>query len=493
MKNMKKYLAGLMAFTMVAGLTACGGGDTTTSGGGNAGGAQDVIDEAREEETTTTTTAKTVAEINTEELKEDEATALEDIMTQLQDVEMENKTVKWLAHYDINPSTATGASKSVALEMFEKKYGGEIEYIPTTWATQFDELSTSILGGDGVDFFPAPEAIPKCAINGMTQPYDQYIDWENPLWQSVKAINDQFLIGDDHYLMVAQVSPGYVVYYNKQTIESMGLDDPNELYANGEWTLSKFKEMLLEFVDNEAELYGLDGWFNCTPLYLATGVPSVSLKDGKLSNNLSDPAFERAMTFQYELNKNGLILDKSLFNWTPQIQYIGEGKELFYIGGLYEIESAPEIWTKTFGDAEDVFFVPVPKDEEADKYYYNAEFDCYNLCVGAQNPEGVARLIECVIASYYDENTIRINEDKLRNDYGWADEMIEMKKEVARLTQENPVRDVYGGLSTDLSQIIGDSFNMPLQGTDWYTVRESVNDTVESMIGEINAQIDALE
>ena len=478
MKNFRKAAAALMAICMTAGLTACG------NSGDDSGEHGYLLEE------TTTTTQVTVA-INTETLapeQEEQVANLADSLTG----ELENKKIKWMSFYDPWHPTGAGNSKPVSVELFEKKYGGEIEYIPTTWATQFDELSTSILGGDGIDFFPAAEAIPKCAINGMTQPYDQYIDWNSPLWQSVKDVNDQFMIGDDHYLIVAQVGEGYVVYYNRQTIESMGFDDPAELYENGEWTLSKFKEMLMEFVDPDAGQYGLDGWFNCTPLYLASGVPSVSLKDGKLSNNLSDPAFERAMTFQYDLNKNGLILDKSLFNWSTQIQFMGEGKELFYISGLYEIESAPDIWTKTFGEAEDVFFVPVPKDEEADKYYYNAEFDCYNLCVGAQNPEGVARLMECVIASYYDENAMKIKEDKYRNDYGWSDEMIEMRNEVRRLTHENPVRDVYGGLSSDLSSLISDSINQPLAGTDWYTVRESVNDTVESMIGEINTQIEAL-
>ena len=68
-------------------------------------------------------------------------------------------------------------------------------------------------------------------------------------------------------------------------------------------------------------------------------------------------------------NKNGLVLDKNLFNRQPQIQFMSEGKELIYIGSLYEIEQAPDIWTKNFGFPEDVFFVPVPKDENADKYY----------------------------------------------------------------------------------------------------------------------------
>jgi len=186
------------------------------------------------------------------------------------------------------------------------------------------------------------------------------------------------------------------------------------------------------------------------------------------------------------------VLDKSLFNWEPQLQFMGEGKELFYIGGLYEIESAAEIWTKNFGSVEDVMFVPVPKDEQADKYYYNAEIDCYNLCKGAQNPEGVARLMECVIASYYDEASLEINNEKHKTDYGWTDEMIEMKAEVKRLTSENPVRDIYGGLPTETSSLVGDAINQPLQGNDWYSVRDSYFDVVDLGVNDANAQIEAL-
>lgn len=158
-----------------------------------------------------------------------------------------------------------------------------------------------------------------------------------------------------------------------------------------------------------------------------------------------------------------------------------------------EIESDPEIWTKTFGSAEDVFFVPIPRDEQADKYYYNAEIDSCNLCKGAQNPEGVARLMECVIASYNDENAIRISDEKHKNDYGWSDEMVEMKHEVHRLTSENPVRDIYGGLTSDYSALLGDSINKAINGTDWYTTRDSIVDTVNTGLEEINAQIDKLQ
>ena len=471
MKSVSKIIAIISAFTVTSCFASC-------SDNSNGQSLQDDVQ---------TTTSMTVA-INTETLapeQEQQVVELADSLTG----ELENKTVKWLSFYDPWHPTGTGNSKPVSVELFEKKYGGEIVYYPTTWANQYNDLSTNILGGEGIDFFPATEAVPKCVISGMTQSYDDYVDWNSPLWSSVRSLNDKFIVGENHYLMACQATEGYVVYYNRKTIEENGYDDPKELYENGEWTMGKFKDMLTDFVDPNESRYGLDGWFNCTPLYLASGVPSISLENGIVKNNLADPSFERAMIFQYELNKNGLVLDKSLFNYATQIQFIGEGSELFYIGGLYEIEKSPEIWTTTFGDASDVFFVPIPRDEQADKYYYNAEIDCYNLCMGAGNPEGVARLMECVIASYSDENAIAINDQKHKDDFGWTDEMIEMRNEVLRLTQENPVRDVYGGLPDDISSVISESIGKPLNGEDWYQTRESINDFVSLQIDQINSQL----
>ena len=474
MTKMKRTCAALLAMTTAVSLAGC-----ASSGGGEHG-------YLLEQETTT---ALTVA-INTETLAPEQEEQVADLADSLTG-ELENKNVKWLSFYDPWHATTQGNTKPVSMELFEKKYGGEVEYYQTTWANQYSDLSTFVLGGEGIDFFPASEAVPKCVISGMTQPYDQYIDWSNPLWESVADVNDMFRISGSHYLMVCQTTEGYVVYYNRKVMEENGFEDPKELYEKGEWTLTKFKDMLLEFVDPEAEHYGLDGWFNCTPLYLASGVPSISISDGKVKSNIMDPDFERAMTYQSELNRNGLILDKSLFDWKTQIQYIGEGKELFYIGGLYEIEQSPDIWTVTFGEPEDVFFVPIPRDEDADKYYYNAEFDCYNLCKGAQNPEGVARLMECVIASYSDENAIEISNEKHKNDFGWTDEMLEMKREVKRLTTENPVRDIYGGMPSETSSIISDAINQPIQGGDWYSVRESITEAVDLSVQEVNDAVAA--
>lgn len=472
MKNISKTMALISALAITATSAACSSNSDERSGHGY------LLDEAQ-------TTPSMTVPINTETLAPEQEQQVADLADSLTG-ELENKTIKWMSFYDPWHPTGQGNSKPVSVELFEKRYGGEIEYYPTTWANFWNDLSTNVLGGVGIDFFP-DRVVPKCVVNGMTQSYDKYVDWDSSLWSSVRSINDDFIVGENHYLMVCQVTEGYVVYYNRKTIEENGYDDPKELYENGKWTMEKFKNMLTDFVDEEEGRYGLDGWFNCSPLYLASGVPPISLENGVLKNNLSDPSFERAMLFQQELNKKGLVLDKSLFNWTTQIHLIGEQNELFYIGGIYEIEQAPEIWTKTFGDANDVFFVPIPRDEQADKYYYNAEFDCYNLCVGADNPEGTARFMECIIASYSDKNAQVIDDQKHMADFGWTEEMIEMRNEVLRLTQENPVGDILGGLTDDVANTIGDAVSKPLSGEDWYQTRESIYDNVSMQINEINS------
>lgn len=181
-----------------------------------------------------------------------------------------------MSFYDPWHPTGLGNTKPVSVELFEKKYGGVIEYFPTTWASQYDDLSTMILSGEGIDFFPAAEAVPKCMLSGMTQSFDEYMDWSDPLWQSVAELNDIFAVGGKHY-----------------------------------------------------------------------------------------------------------------------------------------------------------------------------------------------------------------------PDYGWTEEMLEMKEEVRRLTTENPVRDIYGGLPTDTANMISDAINQPIQGSDWYSVRDSIASAVDTCVDEVNGQISA--
>ncbi len=480
MNNSKKIFAGLMALSMMAGLTACGNNDGSS--------------DATSEETTTTTTAKTVA-VNTEELKDDEAAALEDTMSQLQDVELENKTIKWLAHYDLNPSS-NGASKSVGLEMFEKKYGGEIQYYPTTWENRFNDLSTYVLGGEGIDFFPGDDTanFPKGIVSGMFEPVDDYIDMNSAIWQNTKDAMELLNFGGKHYEFVTTVTAEAVVIYNKATIEANGLDDPWDLYEAGEWNWDTFKQMLLDFVDEDSDQWGLDGFWAEKALFLSAGVPSVQSVDGNLVCNINDATVEKAMNYQYDLYTNGLVFPREQFAWSEQPSFMGEGRQLFYICGAWTIQAAPETWSTSI-DPEDLGIAPVPSPADSDPWQ-GATLGGYALCKGAQNPQGVALFAECQILGSNDESAIAISDRKAMDDYGWSQELIDKNKAINEIARQYPVVDLAAGCSTDIASLTtdgGDQIGLraALHGVDWATNREAIADTVIMLVDEVDQNVKA--
>ncbi len=492
MKKSKKIISGMLALTMMAGLTACGGGSDTESG--NAGGGADTTAPADTTEATTTTTMG--VDINTETLKADEQAVIEAAAEKLPDAELENKEIKWLSTWDINPDTS-GKSKPLELELFETKYGGSIKWYPTQWATRYTDLSNYVLGGEGIDFFPSNDgdAFPTGAMSGMFQPVDDYMDYDSELWAPIKAANDQLALGGKHYMMVTDVTADAVVIYNRKTIEDYGLEDPAELFANDNWTWDTFKQLLLDYCNPDEDRHGIDGYWAEKCLMLTTGVPCIGIKDGQLVSNINDPNMERVMNFMYDLYQNNLVLNKEPFGWSEQPAFLGEGKELFYPCGLWALYGAPEIWTAKFGTEDEVMFVPMPKDPEADNYYLSAGMDVFVMCKGASNPEGVARFMDCKRVAATDEGVMQLGEDKLRNDYGWTDEMVEMSKTAKELTAANPVFELYTGVNADLSGIVDSGENgirSAMRGIDWATTRETIADYVQGQIDDANAKISAL-
>lgn len=483
MKNFKKTIAGISALTLAVSMTACG--ETENSG------SPDDTTSAQ-----TTTTAATT-EINTATLAEEDQNTLNSAADEyLKDVELENKTIKWIAHYDINPTTS-GNSESVPLNLFKSKYGGEVQWYPTTWDTRYTDLSTYVLGGEGIDFFPNDTAaLPKGVISGMFQPIDDYIDTSDPLWTDMKAAMDIYSFNGKHYAIATNVTAEQVVIYNKQTIEEQGFDDPWELYQEGNWNWDTFENMLVEFCDPDADQWGLDGYWYQKALYISAGVPGVgTTDDGSLVSNLSNATLEKAMNFGYDLYTKGLIMDRSLFDWSEQPQFMGEGRQLFYIIGSWAVAAAPSTWTCGISP-ENVGFAPVPSPAGSDPYQ-SATIDSWVLCKGAGNPEGVALFADCTRLANTNDEAIAISDQKMKDDYQWSDELIAINKEINLLAQQYPVVDLATGVSTDVASLTtdgGDTVGLraAFAGVEWATNRDEISEVVATLVEEADAQLKAL-
>ena len=403
---------------------------------------------------------------------------------------LENKTIKWLSPWDINSSNNEGKSTPAFLVAFEERYGGKIEWYQCTHDERYDQLAKAINGDEGIDFFYAGDldAFPKGAVRQMFIPSDDYIDYDSPLWDGVRELNDSFIWNGSHYITATRIAGDNCgVIYNRKTVREAGLEDPAELYRKGEWNWNTFENMLNKFVDPANQRYGIDGWWFEFGLMATSGVTAVSMENGRLINNLPDPAMERVQNWIYNLYNNDYIaIGSEYYGWNAKPAYIGEGKTLFYPCGLYQFYMKADEWKRTFGD--EVFFVPMPKDPDSDEYYIPVGMEAYAFVKGGKNPEGVARFLECKRFVLDDAETLAIADKQMKDDYGWTDEMFEMKESMQSLAEKNPVIDLSKGVSADCGELLDNSLRLTARGTPWSETYDSINAVVDKYIEEVNSE-----
>ncbi|MGN0677873.1 MAG: ABC transporter substrate-binding protein [Ruminococcus sp.] len=406
---------------------------------------------------------------------------------ELLDGELENKTIKWLSTWDINPD-GTGKNVPIDLAVFQERYGGEVKYYPVSYDERYEKLAQYINSGEGIDFFSGSDmdAFPKGAIKEMFVPVDDYIDFSSSIWEDVKDVNDSFIWNDKHYMTAVSVSgDGCAVIYNKNTIAEMGFEDPAVLLEKGQWTWDTFEQMLDSFVDNDNQKYGIDGWWFEGAFVQTTGTPAIGLENGKLVNNLAEPSIERVQNWLYKLSLNGSVaIGSKTYGWTEHPEYIGEGKLLFYPCGLWKLYSAPENWKTVFG--EDIGFVPMPKDPQADNYYIPTGIDSYLFVKNGDNPEGVAKYLDCKRYVICNQNLRDMYDAQTRNDFGWSDEMLEMKEKMNKIALENPSFDFSKGASFDIGEMVDEGLRQSAYGTPWSETFNSIYPAVQTLIDEIN-------
>lgn len=405
--------------------------------------------------------------------------------------ELENKTIKWMATWDINPDS-TGKNTPIELAIFQSRYGGEVEYHNVDWNSRYDALANAINGGEGIDFFPANDldAFPKGAIKEMFAPIDDYIDFSDPLFSGVKDVADIFAWNGKHYVIVNDVSgDNCVVIYNRDTMEENGLEDPAALFEKGEWNWDSFQEQLRQFVDPESGQEGIDGWWYEAGLSATCGVPYIGIEDGKLVNNLKDPAIERLQNWMWELGTaNYVCVDEH--GWKEMPSYIGEGKELYYPCGVWALYREKAQWAAEFG--ENAMFVPMPKDPNADQYYIPCGLDGYMLVKGGQNPEGVAKFAACKRMAITNERASEIGTQQLYDDYGWTEEMVTMLHKCHDMAKENPFYDFYNAIDQDVSDLLDGNelggIRAASKGTyQWSESVGVVSPAIDQYLSEYNA------
>ncbi len=494
MKNSRKVISSALVASLIVSMSACGGG----GGGGrteNTGTAAT---------TTTTTTAAETVFIDTDAKLQDVVAEKADEY-KLEDVESVDKKIKWLAWWDMDETSA-------ACELFKAQYGvpeeGDTSYgadfandifvwTNVAYADRYDKLGQMVASGDSPDIFPFEIGyFPLSAIMNMFQPIDGIVDTTTEDWAEFRDTMDQFMWGGKNWCAIMDVSTSYVLFYRRSVCEDAGLEDPWTLYQNGEWTWDAFLKMADTFQQSGDSKYVIDGWNIADYFISTTGVPMVGIEGGKLVSHLNDPAIERAMTFVETLASEDYRYPWDLNGYSTNFRAWMNGDTLFYADGSWTYEGATmqKAIAKFGWNENDVFFVPFPRDPNADGYYQMMKQDAIMLCGGAQNIDGFKAYTNCMLAASKDEAVAAQAKEKYLRDYNYTEELYDAMQDIK--TNMIPVWDFKYGISVTCAADGMDDSPTRLISAKPYTfvdakytqLRAENEKTIEAQIEEANSK-----
>ena len=353
--------------------------------------------------------------------------------------ELENKKLIWLAWYN-------EFDKDPAYEIFQERYGGEIEFVSTgNYEARYDKLSNMIKNDQSPDLFPFE-------INNwpygakMFESIDDLFDFNDSKWDSTRDYIEQFKWKDRIYTPITDLDTNFVLWYRKSVIEKAGIDDPKDLYDKGEWDWQAFFDLGRAFKKTGDNKYYIDGFHVDQGMIASTGAPLIGLENGNLVSNLDNPLIAEAVNNLSTLNSEELRYPLQQNDWNVNYVSWVKGNTLFFFDGMWRYE---EHWLKY--KVDDAAFVPFPVyDKNADNFYTAMKHNAYMLPKGAKNTEGYKAWIDCVMTATNDSEIKEANHEKMKT-RGWTDELINFYEELKSAKNIVSVFDFKNGIGADLS------------------------------------------
>lgn len=389
------------------------------------------------------------------------------------------KDVTILTHYDL------GEVK----ELYTKLFGGEVIQIICGVQEYSSKLQNLVASGTIPDLVVSESTTDPCFVTlanaGLIQPFDPYIDYNEPELKELQSVYEAGLWNGQHYLAPIDNKPVYYMIYNPRLFEEYGLENPWELWEKGEWTWDAFRELAAELnVTDESGNYILYG--TGVPAYGAltssTGVDYVALRDGYFENNLNHPDIVRAENYLNDMIfKDDIIKIKAQDGWK---NYWNRGMLAMQIIASWMLTGSGE--TSTAIEQGNMGIVPLPQDPQKNEPGVNVAYTQsggFCLVAGAQNPEAAAAFIRTKAYLHRYPAEGETYEDMLAewHEKGWTNELL-YQNEVARDTSNMVTSFGYGFMSTHRIWVF-----MALQN-NWTSFVESIAPSAEESLRELMGQ-----
>ena len=281
------------------------------------------------------------------------------------------------------------------MHIIEKKYNCKIEYVNPGSDALKTSLNTSVVAGTP-DYdvyltqmdFALPLAVNGYFIDLSTFTAD-YLDL-NKEQNIIKA----FPVANTNCFFeksAKNVTANYMVY-NADMLAQLKLEDPNELYAKGEWTWDKFEELCIKATqdtDNngEIDIYGYGGDLTMTLReFLASNGAVLVKQDG--TEGLSDAKSLETFQFLGKLYGEDKAARPIVDDWYDGLASWINNKSVFGVTQMWILQTADDI---NFNYR----IVPWPQGPSGSAKVAGQGFnDYFAIPRGVKDPEKVYQIME---------------------------------------------------------------------------------------------------
>lgn len=422
-RNFTRITAALLSFLMLCSVLACGKADTG------------------EEATTTTaltTTAATASETTAEPQGDDLPPSITDDLPA--DLKFNNEVVTFLYREEVAGEFYSEAANGDIINdavyesilAVEERLGVDIQTITRKGQTTDvrDEylkhiVNQTIAGDDTYDWvdqmanFSGTQAVNGIYCNLLNL---DYINLNKPWY--ISNMKETVTICDRLFFVAGDVSLGYLksafcIYYNRDKLEELNLEDPEELVRNGSWTLEKLKTYAIaggQDLNSDGQ-FTLDDQLGFVShdanhprgFVASTGIDLYQKNaDGSHTYIFGGERDHAACTALYELKKStpGIYFYESTNAKQEGLADYAKISDMF-IGGKIMMISAEmdDVIACGYHGMEDSYGVlPYPKlNEEQEQYRTSSRttHNTFSMPITCKDPDMAAAVIEALSAVKY--------------------------------------------------------------------------------------------
>jgi len=343
-----------------------------------------------------------------------------------------------------------------AIPYFEEKYGGEVNVIYAAWGDMLNTVTALQQSGEAPDLFEVyDETMYSVVLSGVAQPLDAYVSDADYGYYDVSR--DLFSWDGASYAIPLKPYAFYIMF-NKDLFDLEGLPYPDELYREGKWNWSTFRDVckqLTKTVDGEVTQVGYGSWEDTILSFMyADGCTllNTDTATGEVSHNLDDPKVQNTLNYLIEL-KDTFVYGNDMWGW------FDNGAMAMIRGHEFPVDFPFEVG-----------MVPFPSGDDYEGKNLVVYPQAMAVPTGAANPEGAVAFMRIV-----NELQLEVGNQKEANRIG---------QENYDLIYSEDVRMVYAydKCLNDIGTVVATIVNYIREGVPAATISANVAPVIQAEI-----------